>query len=331
MPRELLSIVMPAYNAEAYIAEAIKSLQAQTYPHWELIVADDNSTDHTRDVVVSFAASDPRIRLLRRTANSGGAFVPRSEAAGIAKGDYIVELDADDYMDSDYLESISARIKATGADIVFGNMTFVYADGTSSPLTTRFDRQDVVDGASHLHLTLDQWGDGCKGALRRAIFLTATRDPIVNGTSMSADELLTRVIMLQAAKIAFVEPTYYYRIHTGSTTRAMHPRLFDVLDTDMRLRRLIESHYPSGSQEIRLINNQATANLWSCLRNYASFKFRDKQERKRIRHMLTEAYGRRHILKSRRRIGTLRTAILLCGPATTIIIQKLLSSLGKRQ
>jgi glycosyltransferase involved in cell wall biosynthesis len=61
-----VSIVMPAYNAGHYIAETIASVQAQTMPHWELVITDDGSSDQTAEVVNALAASDPRIRLFQQ-------------------------------------------------------------------------------------------------------------------------------------------------------------------------------------------------------------------------------------------------------------------------
>jgi glycosyltransferase involved in cell wall biosynthesis len=65
----LVSIVLPTYNGARYIAESIQSCLDQTYPHWELIVVDDASTDHTPCLVADFAAQDSRIRLIRHAEN----------------------------------------------------------------------------------------------------------------------------------------------------------------------------------------------------------------------------------------------------------------------
>ena len=91
--RDLVSIVMPSYNTEQYIADSVKSILAQTYPDWELIIVDDCSTDRTVEIVRSF--NDPRIRLFRNERNSGAA-VSRNKALREAKGKWIAFLDSDD-------------------------------------------------------------------------------------------------------------------------------------------------------------------------------------------------------------------------------------------
>ena len=67
----LVSVVMPAYNAEKYIGEAIRSVQAQTYTNWSLLVIDDCSTDHTRDVVQAFVFCIGMLRAIGRLSDRG--------------------------------------------------------------------------------------------------------------------------------------------------------------------------------------------------------------------------------------------------------------------
>lgn len=97
---------MPAYNCADYIAESIKSVQNQSYRNWELIVADDNSTDGTVDAVRSMAADDNRIHLLETNINLGPA-AARNRAINAAQGDYIAFLDSDDIW---YPDKLSRQI-----------------------------------------------------------------------------------------------------------------------------------------------------------------------------------------------------------------------------
>ena len=90
---KLVSIIMPAYNCEHFIADSIRSVLAQTYTNWELLVVDDCSTDNTAEVVASF--TDPRIHYQRNTHNMGAALT-RNKALQYAKGHYIAFLDSDD-------------------------------------------------------------------------------------------------------------------------------------------------------------------------------------------------------------------------------------------
>jgi teichuronic acid biosynthesis glycosyltransferase TuaG len=86
---------MAAHDAEAFIAETIASVQAQTLGDWELLVADDASSDRTTAIVAAAAAEDPRIRLIRLEPN-GGVARARNEALAAAQGRFIAFLDSDD-------------------------------------------------------------------------------------------------------------------------------------------------------------------------------------------------------------------------------------------
>ncbi len=94
MNNDLVSVIMPAYNAEEYIRDSIKSVQLQTYPFWELIIVDDCSSDRTYELAKEFL-SDLRIHLYKNIQNSGAA-ISRNYALREAKGRWIAFLDADD-------------------------------------------------------------------------------------------------------------------------------------------------------------------------------------------------------------------------------------------
>ena len=102
MNSDLISIIMPSYNTADYISESIKSVQAQTYDNWELLIVDDCSTDNTDEIVEAFL-SDHRIHYLKNEKNSGAA-VSRNKALRNAKGQWIAFLDSDDLWTKDKLE-----------------------------------------------------------------------------------------------------------------------------------------------------------------------------------------------------------------------------------
>lgn len=89
-----ISVVIPAYNASAYIADAIKSVQEQTFTQWQLIVVDDGSTDNTSEIIKGYL-SDSRIKLIKQ--ENKGVSAARNAGIKEAQGKYITFLDADDY------------------------------------------------------------------------------------------------------------------------------------------------------------------------------------------------------------------------------------------
>lgn len=93
--KPLVSVITPAYNSELYISETIKSVQAQTYVNWEMIIVDDNSKDNTVDIVKKYMQNDNRIRLIELKRNKGAGNA-RNVAMGHANGRFLAFLDSDD-------------------------------------------------------------------------------------------------------------------------------------------------------------------------------------------------------------------------------------------
>ena len=96
MNSPLVSIVMPAYNVEKYIGDAIGSVMKQTYQNWELLVVDDCSSDTTKNIIETFQKSDKRIQPIFLDKNGGKPSIAKNVALQKVKGKYIAFLDSDD-------------------------------------------------------------------------------------------------------------------------------------------------------------------------------------------------------------------------------------------
>lgn len=125
----LVSIIMPSWNTDRFIAESIQSVINQTYANWELIIVDDCSADDTDAVVASF--SDARIRYFKNAKNSGAA-VTRNRAMREAKGEWIAFLDSDDLWAPEKLEKQISFMNKHG--YVFSYHDYVKIDEESQPL-----------------------------------------------------------------------------------------------------------------------------------------------------------------------------------------------------
>lgn len=124
----LVSVIMPAYNAERYIAEAIQSVLSQSTPQWELLVVDDRSTDSTRKIIADFAGKDARIQLICNEENLGVART-RNRGISLSRGKYVALLDSDDYWKPQFLEKMIARAEESSADIVYCSYELVDEQG----------------------------------------------------------------------------------------------------------------------------------------------------------------------------------------------------------
>ena len=125
----MISIVVPVYNAEKYIATTIEMVQRQTYTDWELILVDDCSKDHSVDVMKScIGANSDKIRLIQKEVNEGAAMA-RNTGIDAARGRYIAFLDADDIWYPGKLEKELAFLEKHDAAFVFSSYEFGDEDG----------------------------------------------------------------------------------------------------------------------------------------------------------------------------------------------------------
>lgn len=125
---DLVSIITPTYNCARFITETIKSVQAQTFTDWEMIISDDCSTDGTYKVVEPYLQSDNRIKYICNEKNSGAA-ITRNNALKIAKGRWIAFLDSDDLWMPEKLERQIQFMVSNGYSFSYHDYVEISEDG----------------------------------------------------------------------------------------------------------------------------------------------------------------------------------------------------------
>ena len=124
----LVSIVTPVYKAARYIEENIRSVEAQTYPDWELLLIDDCSPDDSRQIIQRLASEEPRIKYHRLEKNSGAA-VARNTAISMARGEYLAFLDSDDLWEPEKLSRQVQFMQEKGCAFSYTRIRMTDADG----------------------------------------------------------------------------------------------------------------------------------------------------------------------------------------------------------
>jgi len=135
----LVSVIMPAYNAAATIAESISSVLAQTYQLWELIIVNDASTDNTWEIITNFAKEDSRVIIYTNRHNSGVA-ATRNVAMEKARGKYFAFLDSDDLWLPQKLDKQLRFMQEANAMISYTATSYINTAGQMSGHILRAER-----------------------------------------------------------------------------------------------------------------------------------------------------------------------------------------------
>ncbi|CAN5337977.1 glycosyltransferase [soil metagenome] len=117
----IVSVIVPCYNYAHFLGEALDSVLAQTYPHWECIIINDGSPDNTEEVALAYCKKDARIKYFYK--ENGGHSSARNLGIKQSKGKYILPLDADDTLEDKYLEEAVKKIQVnTDIKLVTGHV-----------------------------------------------------------------------------------------------------------------------------------------------------------------------------------------------------------------
>lgn len=125
--KPLFSIIVPVYNVEKFISRCINSVISQSYEKWELILVDDGSPDDSGHICDDFQKKDCRIKVIHKA--NGGVSTARNVGIERARGEWVGFIDSDDYVESDWLESIVDKIRELPADMYTWGYTKETPDG----------------------------------------------------------------------------------------------------------------------------------------------------------------------------------------------------------
>lgn len=126
---DLISVIVPVYNVEKYLVQCIDSILNQTYKNLEIILVDDESTDHSGKICDQFSSNENRIKVIHK--KNMGLGLARNTGLENANGKYVVFVDSDDYLSNSNIKNLVAGIKKNNSDICIGGVTFVDNIGTN--------------------------------------------------------------------------------------------------------------------------------------------------------------------------------------------------------
>jgi len=249
---ELVSVIMPAFNAEFYIYEAIDSVIAQTYNNWELIIVDDGSTDASAKVVKGWMLKDKRIHYYYQENGKQGK--ARNLGISKSKGKYLAFLDADDLWLPEKLEIQIEEIQENNVDLVFADSYF-------------FDNNDILDVSRKMNVPTAIFYD--KNSLK--LFLERNKIPIltvlVKKEKVQNVNGFTEVLAIQNIedyhlwlKLLMSDCVFYssdfvltkYRVHNSSVTSSDKLVQDKIPDAFYDLVQLFPNYRKQIEQELKL-------------------------------------------------------------------------------
>lgn len=228
----LISVIMPAYNAERWIAEGIENIRKQTYKNWELLIVNDGSTDQTLTICEEYSKLDIRIKVITQKNQGPGA--ARNTGLSNMKGDYFIMVDSDDLLPENALRLYKEAAEKYDADTVIGGYRMVNVK-TGKEETFSFNREEMFVVEKNINtenmeqlilagLMASNWNKLYKSSLKHLRF--------DEKLSLNEDVLYSLSAVLESEKTAVIPQTLYiYKIQNDSSVSLrFHPEFPEALD-----------------------------------------------------------------------------------------------------
>ncbi len=217
---EVVSIIIPIYNVEAYLRQCLETVIHQTYPHLEIILVNDGSPDQSEEICKDFFRKDARIRYVRQ--ENGGLSAARNTGIELATGDYLTFIDPDDWVTEDYVEVLYRQLKKYDADVSVANYN-LYDDSSSKYLIkvtdddyseTLYEGREIMDHDAIQETRDMAWACAMMKLYKRDLF-EGIRFPVGKNVE---DNFLMYKLFLKAHRVVHTEKCiYWYRVGRADT------------------------------------------------------------------------------------------------------------------
>lgn len=291
------SIIVPVYNQKKYLSYCIDSVLNQTINDYEIIIVDDGSTDGSAKLCADYQRKYPdKIRSVHQ--DHEGVFAARAKAFRAAKGNYVLFLDSDDAYRCDALEILVKTIEKDQVDIVLYKAS-VSADFKIPYGRSPFERGQMFQGtdkekvysvlcSTHLLNSL------CFKCIRKRLFYEEQDfDGKFESGGYGEDLYLSIPVMNRAETIVFLNDClYFYRQHTGSTTRTYAPWQWDSIKIVCKrlyeYAKVWEKEY--GVKYQKLVDSYCQAECYSTIKNIGSSHLSIREKKKEIGRLKSDTF-----------------------------------------
>ena len=240
MPNELISIIVPIYNVENYLEKCIESILNQTYKNIEIILIDDGSKDNSKNICKKYVDYDNRVKYYYK--ENGGLSSARNYGIEKSKGNYLMFIDSDDYIDSDMVEKLYDAIIKNNVDISCGGkyLEFTYETKVINTSGDFFsNREDTLKRI----LKVDNVDTSCCDKLFSSKLFEQIRFP--EGRLFEDLGTLYKIIDISDGLYHIHFPFYHYRKHDNSIINSkFNPKKLDSIYFRKEIHEFILKKYP---------------------------------------------------------------------------------------
>ena len=271
MKQEKISVIVPCYNVEKYVAKCIDSLLNQTYKNLEILLVEDCATDNTLKVLKEYVKKDSRIKLIKNKENGGLSF-SRNEGIKHATGSYLSFIDSDDYVDNNFYEVLYKSIKDNKSEIAICDMKVVY-DDTKQELISKccnFEEFNVVNVVNN-----GLAASACNKLFKKELF----DKYLFEVGKVNEDIAVVIPALVHAKKISYASGVYYYYIQRGGSIQnsGFSDKRFDIFyGVDTTLDRI------KGCKDFDEIKDALVFNQIIVILIYIIPKIDDRKRRKEV-------------------------------------------------
>ena len=265
----MISVIIPIYNVEKYLAECIESVINQTFSDLEIILVNDGSTDNCREICENYKRKDSRIKLIHKI--NGGISSARNAGIDIANGDYYTFIDSDDYIMPDMIEQLFYISKSTDADIsicCIANNKDEFDKGINKDIEILTKEETLKCILTEKKILTSACGKLYKSELFNVVRYPDGKIYEDLGTTYKLVEL--------SEKIAFVNvKKYYYRTNNESITKSSFSnRQMEYYIIAEELQKFVKQKYP---QYFKYAIYHSVRISISFMRKISECEFEDKE------------------------------------------------------
>ncbi len=260
MKKDLISVIIPVYNVERYLAGCLESVLAQSYPYWEAICINDGSLDSSEQILLEYAARDERIKIIKQ--NNAGLSAVRNRGVGLASGEYVFFLDADDYIHPQTLEILLYALQKYDVAVsaamylrthqVYADTSFVTMNTNTVPIVLYKEPvYELFNNQKNIGVV------ACNKLYRKEL---VTQQPFQVGL-LHEDEIFTPLVLEQVSSIAVVQQElyYYYQNHGSIMGRFGRNRLNSYL----HILEFLCEHFAERTEILNLIKRKKLISIFS--------------------------------------------------------------------